>query len=112
MVFVLLIFFMLAGTLVAAPPFAIDLPISASGRPAEPAPTLGIAADGRLAWRGALITPEALATRLAVRDLPALIRVEADTEAPADRLIQALADLQASGAKHVALGTLSADRRP
>ncbi|GAB4357553.1 MAG: hypothetical protein Kow00114_09150 [Kiloniellaceae bacterium] len=94
-VFLLLIFFMLAGRLTAAAPFDVAPPHSAAagapqkaedGRPREA--VILLAADGRLALDGtpldAAALQAALAERLAARpDLPVHLKADGDAEAAA-----------------------------
>jgi len=91
-VFLLLIFFMIAGSLSVAEPFEVEPPESQSKGAADPdGITLLMSADGRLALDGEpLPEPELLArveTRLA--EAPGTrITLKADGEAPANRMVR------------------------
>ena len=64
-VFLLLIFFMIAGALSAAAPFELDPPAARSApAAAPPAGGLALAADGRVAFAGEVIAPSELAARI------------------------------------------------
>jgi biopolymer transport protein ExbD len=94
-VFLLLIFFMVAGRLSAVDPFRID-PARAGleGPGPDGAPVLLIGADGRLALDGAEIERAALAAAL---DGAARVRVKADRAADSLALVALLAELRAAG---------------
>ena len=86
-VFLLLIFFMIAGRLTTAAPFDIVPPVSASDAPSEMETVLiWIEADGRIALDGAGLAmaefPAALAVRLADQpDVPAQLRADGEVAA-------------------------------
>ncbi|WP_127144157.1 ExbD/TolR family protein [Pelagibacterium montanilacus] len=103
-VFLMLIFFLVAGTL--APPTDRDVTLAASrdAAGARPSETLMIAADGSPSWRGA---PVALAPFAASWTSPdgEPLRVGADRTLPARALIDALAALRAAGIEDIVLVT-------
>lgn len=107
--FLLLIFFMLAGTLVPAQKMPIDPPHSALATPADPSGNvLIIAADGRAGFAGDLIPETALPARIAQwrKEHPQEpLRVKADAAVDAASVIRILQSLRASGIEHVSLLT-------
>ncbi len=109
-VFLLLIFFMIAGTLTARAPFELVLPEAQNAAaPTEDAQTLWIAADGRIALGQDVIPPDMLRIRLS--DAPPMaMRLEADAAAPADLLVATVAVLNAAGVETVDIVTLAGER--
>lgn len=107
--FLLLIFFMLAGTLVPAQKTPIDPPRSALATPADPSGNvLLIAADGRAGFAGELLSEAELLTRIAQwrKDHPQEpLRVKADAAVDATQVIRILQSLRASDIEHVSLLT-------
>lgn len=117
-VFLLLIFFMLAGKLTQADPFQVTPPPSASTDLPEAVPnTILVGADGQLAFAGKPVELEALAEMLAGevktqqpvatgagQDAPPL-RLKADQEADAGRVIQVMETLRAAGVEKLLLLT-------
>jgi biopolymer transport protein ExbD len=103
-VFLMLIFFMVAGTL--APPLDADVRlVDTSDLPGSPPPdALVIAADGTLRHRGVTLADPA-----AYLDaLPAgarTVRLLPDRALPATRLVAVAADLRAAGAERVMIVT-------
>jgi biopolymer transport protein ExbD len=105
--FFLLVFFMLIGRMDATAPFALMPPAAVSGTdmPAGGA-TLSIAVDGRLAFDGEEIAPDALVPALVPRlaenpDL--MIRVNADRTAALRLVLPYIAQLEGLGARNVVL---------
>ncbi len=113
-VFLLLIFFMLAGSLTAMDPFEVRPPESASDAPDEEQSLLVlVGADGRLALDGQVLEAaalrEAVAARLATApDLST--RLKADASAEAVRVVEVMELLQTAGVRHLQLLTVR-DRR-
>ncbi len=105
--FLLLIFFMLAGTLVPAQKMPIDPPRSAQATPADPSGNvLLVAADGRVGFAGELLLESELPARIVQwhKEHPQeSLRVKADAAADATRVIQLLQSLRAAGIEHVSL---------
>lgn len=108
-VFLLLIFFMLVGTLAPPDRLPVDPPISATE---EAADTEGLViildADGRLAVDDDVLPLDPLTDRVAERlaDQPALsVRVKADAAAPSGALVDLLDRLQSLGLERVVLLT-------
>ncbi|MCB1333683.1 MAG: biopolymer transporter ExbD [Roseivivax sp.] len=106
-VFFLLVFFMLVGRMDATSPFEVLPPVAQTGAdmPGGGA-TLSVAADGALALDGAPLERasalEVLRTRL-TQDAALFIRVNAHRDAELRRVLPLLAELEAMGARDVAL---------
>ena len=100
-VFLMLIFFMIAGTL--APTLDPDIKlISASdleGR--EPPDTLVIHADGRMSLRGNLITTTIEFYTTLPTEARETVRIVPDRALPATDLVRIAAELRAAGAERV-----------
>jgi biopolymer transport protein ExbD len=104
-VFLMLIFFLIAGTL--TPPLDRDVSLIAAPRsnPAEPPEALFITADGQLRWHG---RETSVATFLASRSAASTeeeIKIAADRSLPAERLIDIVGELRAGGAKRIVVVT-------
>jgi biopolymer transport protein ExbD len=109
-VFLLLIFFMVAGRLSAADPFEIEPAASRSEAPAgETGRLVLMGADGRLALDGEAMSREALLARLSGPDAGA-VRIKADGRAEAARLVALLQALGARGVDEARLLTVPAAR--
>lgn len=118
LVLLLLVFFMLFGTLAAgrplSEPFPVQPPTSVSaGRAAAQTDVLLITADGRIAFGGAPIEPSELPARAATwrtthPDAP--LRVAADAQLDAAAFVALLERLRAAGIAHVGLAALPAQR--
>lgn len=102
-VFLMLIFFMVAGTL--APPQDPDLTLvnTADLEGREPADALVIAADGQLRYRGNPVADPA--PYLATLENNTVVRVVPDQKAPAHVLLAVSRDLRAAGAEKVMIVT-------
>jgi biopolymer transport protein ExbD len=112
-VFLLLIFFMLAGQLTAAGPFPVMPPESAAagapdlqqeGEPREA--VILLAADGRLALDGALVEEAALKAALAERlaAVPGLpVHLKADGDAEAAAVVAVMETLRDAGVRRLQL---------
>lgn len=113
-VFLLLIFFMLAGRLAYHDPFRIRPPRSASGLVADGHELVVlVAADGRLGLNGEVLTPAGLTSRLArrlSRDGVVDVNLLADGRADADRVLSVLELLRESGVDKLRLLTSSGNR--
>lgn len=111
-VFLLLIFFMLAGRLAASDPFRIDPPVSASeGLVTVEDLLVQVGVDGRLALNGEEMGEEALGAAVAGRISdggPAPVRLKADGTVPATRVVAIMEVLRTAGVKSVQLLTLPA----
>ena len=98
------VFFIVAGTLVNRDERAVDLAVSgqAAGE-GRGAGAVVLARDGMLSSGG---DPVQVADLAAIRDPALPLRVIADRAAPAGALVAVLADLQAAGFSDVAVVTL------
>jgi biopolymer transport protein ExbD len=107
--FLLLIFFMLAGTLVPAQQTPIDPPRSAVAAPADPSGNvLLLAADGRAGFGGELLPEAELPARVAswrAQHPNEPLRIKADAAVDAERVVRILQSLRAAGIDHVSLLT-------
>lgn len=105
-VFLLLIFFMLAGNVQPPHVLAVALPQTASGRDAAPAGvTLSVARGGALAWNGEPVTLAILRRRAAAwrrdRQPPPEIRLAADRAVALTALGPVLTALRDAGVTQV-----------
>lgn len=106
-VFLMLIFFLIAGTL--TPPLDADVSListSLSDR-AEPPDALFVTGDGVLRARGAETTAAAFVAALRAaggEDAPT-VKLAADRTLPAEKLIDLVGELRAAGATHVVIVT-------
>ncbi|MGS4944119.1 ExbD/TolR family protein [Meridianimarinicoccus sp. RP-17] len=103
-VFLLLVFFLVAGTI--APPLDRDVTLvdTAALEGAPPPDAVVLRADGRLFYRGAEIdTADYLAQRLS--DPAATVRIVPDRAVPAQRLIAVAAALRGDAARDVVIVT-------
>lgn len=110
-VFLLLIFFMLAGKLAASDPFDIAPPVSGSeASPGAEELTVLLGADGTLALDGAVIAAAALEAAVAERlsgDETTRVRLKADGRAEATRVVAVMERLRAAGVERLTLLTLA-----
>jgi biopolymer transport protein ExbD len=107
-VFLLLIFFMVAGELTRADPFEIAPPRSASEAAVPEGPPLVVAGiEGRLALDGAQMARPALLAALPDRLGPeGRLRLKVDGRAEAADIVALLAALEAAGARDIRLLTV------
>ncbi|SDH22196.1 ExbD/TolR family protein [Roseospirillum parvum] len=105
-VFLLLVFFLLAGQLVAADPFAVRPPVSSAPGDGAPAvPTILLAADGRLAVLGGEEAGRDPLAGLLADGPPPLVRLKADGRVSAERVTRLLRRLEGLGVARVHLLT-------
>lgn len=113
-VFLLLIFFMLAGKLAASDPFEIAPPVSGSEAAAGVQDlTVLFGPGGSLALDGTIIAPAALEEAVADRlSANAALRVllKADGRAEAHQVVAVMESLRAAGVERLTLLTLADDR--
>lgn len=112
-VFLMLIFFLVAATLKPFAELDVIPPEATSGQNSENTPdTVLVDAKGRISYEGAIVTPDELTGRLRIRlsrgDMPRL-KVLADKGLAARQLVDVLAAATAAGLRHVSLITA---RRP
>jgi len=101
-VFLLLIFFMVAARLAPPEPFAVAPPRSAaSGDAPTEAALVTVAADGRMAVDGVALAPVSVAAAVAGRD----VRLLADAQAGAGAVITLIGRIRAGGGGAVTLVT-------
>jgi len=110
-VFLLLIFFMLAGRLTAGDPFEIAPPRSASEGPARAKePLVMVGADGRLALDGSVLDEATLKAAVAERvsgDVDARVRLKADGRADATQVVAVMELLRQAGVERLRLLTVA-----
>jgi len=107
-VFLLLIFFMVAGTLSRSDPFEIAPPLSASDAEAPAGPPLVLMGrDGRLALDGRAMERAALLAALPARlaNGAGELRLKLDARLPASRAVAMIAAFEAAGARRIRLLT-------
>lgn len=106
-VFLLLIFFMVAGSLHTRAPFEVSPPGTKFADESTPGnAVLAIGADGALAFAGQRLEPAALAARLGERDSESPLQVKADSELPASELTALLASIRSAGVTRIRLLTV------
>lgn len=109
-VFLLLIFFMIAGKLAASDPFQTSPPQSQSdGQPETQDLLVLVGADGRLALDGEVMLEDALRSSLAVRlssDTATRVRLKADSQAQATQVIAVMELLRDAGVERLKLLTV------
>ncbi|MCI5076937.1 biopolymer transporter ExbD [Oricola sp.] len=103
-VFLMLIFFLIAGTL--APPLDSDLSLvrTAGLEGREPPDAAVIHADGTITWRGEATDPAGIVAQLGQDEEPA-IRIVPDRALAATKLIEIAEDLRREGAQRVFIVT-------
>ncbi|RUT34581.1 biopolymer transporter ExbD [Arsenicitalea aurantiaca] len=103
-VFLMLIFFLVAGTI--APPSApgVTLAVSTDAPQAPPNVALQIDAEGGLSWQGVPTRMEDFVARYQPREGESL-RIGADRALPAEALIDSLGALRAAGITGIVLVT-------
>ncbi len=109
-VFMLLIFFMLAGRFSATDPFEIEPARSASEAPGQLEPLVVlIGADGRIGIGNEVVTRDALAREVGSRagNGPATIRLKADGRADASQVIAVMELIRDAGGDKLKLLTLA-----
>jgi len=110
-VFLLLIFFMLAGRFSASDPFEVEPPRSVSqGAATERDILVLVSADGRLALDGEIIEAAALGAAVADRlspDKTMRLWLKADGSAEATRVVEVMELLRAAGAERLRLLTVT-----
>lgn len=108
-VFLLLIFFMLAGQLAATDVFTIEPPQSLSEGKGDPGQLVVlVAADGRLAMAGEAIDAAQLLPRLKAalaEDAQVRVYIKADAEASSVEVVKVMEVLRQAGAQRVHLIT-------
>jgi len=101
-VFLMLIFFLIAGTLVPPQPEQLELIATSEAENAPPPDTLFINSDGELMQASGPVTVEEF---MAAQDEGSTIRLAADRNLAAARLIEVAAKLREAGAHRVVVVT-------
>ncbi|KFB09816.1 ExbD/TolR family protein [Nitratireductor basaltis] len=101
-VFLMLIFFLIAGTLVPPQPEQLELITTREAQNAAPPDTLFVDSDGQLMQASGPVTIEDFLDGM---DEGATIRLAADRNLPAARLIEVAAKLREAGAAKVVVVT-------
>lgn len=100
-VFLMLVFFLVAGAL--SPPMDDDVTLVSlaeiEGR--QPPNAVMVHADGRATWRGEVIDPAQFDLPDAAQEEPGHIRILPDRDAPAARLLEVARLLRANGAEAI-----------
>jgi biopolymer transport protein ExbD len=112
-VFLLLIFFMVAGGLVVMEPFEVKVPKSSSGggQAAEPMVLL-LSADGRMALDGQVMAEALVMDKIKQQFLhkpQTKLHLKADANLPGNRVVQLLEILNQAGVQQLRLLTLPLD---
>ena len=104
-VFLMLIFFLIAGTL--APPMdpQVRLISTVHADPAEPPQALFIAADGTIRARGQATTVPDFLSAMAGNGQDGEVRIAADRELPATQLVEVIGQLRGAGVARVSVIT-------
>ncbi len=109
-VFLMLIFFLIAGTL--TPPLDKDVSLITTSQSdqAEPPDALFVTAEGLMRTRGVEVTAEAYVAsarqmQLLLPEDPVTVKIAADRDLPATRLIEIVGELRDAGAARVSVVT-------
>ena len=119
-VFLLLVFFLLAGTLEPAPPIAVEPPEAAHGEAAKSGPMrILLDADGRVGFEGKVLDMEDLAATVigridldGARARAVVVVVEADGTAAVGSVFALLQQLRGLGLEDIQLATRPLDTAP
>lgn len=103
-IFLMLVFFLVAGTIAPKPPAEVTLVRLAEADPLVPPDVLAVFADGRTVWRGEAASPAAYLAGLP-EDRQGIARLLPDRDLPALRLVEIAAELRAAGAREVRIVT-------
>lgn len=110
-VFLLLIFFMIAGSMTVTEPFAVEAPQSASTGETAPEPlSILFAGDGRLALQGEPLSRPELLQRIGQRlsaDPETPVQLKADNSAQGNHVVQLLEELHQAGVEKLRLITVA-----
>ncbi|AKH20577.1 ExbD/TolR family protein [Sedimenticola thiotaurini] len=113
-VFLLLIFFMIAGSLSVSEPLDVSAPESTSqGTPEQESLRLLLAGDGQMALQGRVMDEAALLhqVELALQAEPGLrVQLKADAAVPGNRVVKFMEQLHQAGVEKLFLITLQADQ--
>ena len=113
-VFLMLIFFLIAGTLAPTADRQVELVTLRDGVAAAPPDMLFIRSDGTLTWRGAPVgvdaVPALMASDKGDGDEPRPLRIAADRALAAARLVEVIAQLRVQG--HGAIAVVTRQEAP
>ena len=101
-VFLMLTFFLIAGTVAPPLPEQVQLVRLADVAPIQPHDVIALDAQGRILWQGGEVTGEAFATQIGPDPIA---RILPDRDAPAATLVALARDLRAAGAAEVRIVT-------
>jgi biopolymer transport protein ExbD len=101
-VFLMLIFFLIAGSVSPGQDGAVTLIETRLSERTAPPDALFATAEGQLRARGADVTPQ---TFVAALDGETVVRLAADRDLPANRLVGIIGELRAAGAGSIRLVT-------
>ena len=101
-VFLMLTFFLVAGTMAPPPPSDVRLVSLNEADPVVPPDVLAITADGRTLGQGREVDPAAYVAALPA-DAAGIVRLMPDRDLPARDLIRIARELRAAGAAEVRL---------
>lgn len=106
--FLLLVFFLMAGTLMPPEPFNVDTLVLASGDPAKPqSDLLLVAADGRIGYRGSVFVIDDLSAEM-FAGLNGALTIRADPALNAQAMLRLIGELRRLGVGDIRLvGALS-----
>ncbi|MCP5152074.1 MAG: biopolymer transporter ExbD [Chromatiales bacterium] len=103
-VFLLLVFLVVAGSLTEDSPIVVQPPVSArAASPEAPRPRLRIDADGRIALDASVLALDELAAALAAEPPTASLVVAADAGVEAGRVLAVMDVLRAAGVRRLDL---------
>jgi len=106
-VFLMLTFFLIAGTVAPPMPGQVQLVRLADVAPIQPPDVIALDAQGRILWQGDDTSAESFAAHLGPG---AVARILPDRDAPAAALVALARDLRAAGAAEVRIVTERATR--
>lgn len=104
-VFLMLIFFLVAGTIAQPLDGALKLVRTADLDSSAPPDALVVAADGAMTYRGDPVADAARYVALRGDDAPQVVRLVPDRDLPAAQLVRIGADLRRAGAQRVVIVT-------
>jgi biopolymer transport protein ExbD len=108
-VFLMLMFFLVAGTVAPQPPADLQLVRLAQADPLIPPDVLALTEGGQVIWQGAPADPAAYVAALPA-DAQGIARIMPDRAAPAADLISLARALRAAGANEVRIVTERSDQ--
>ena len=107
-VFLMLMFFLVAGTIAPPPPAGLQLVRLTQADPLIPPEVLALASDGQVLWQGAPADPADYVAGLPP-EVQGIARIMPDRDAPAADLIALARALRSAGAAEVRIVTERSD---